>query len=64
MPAGRKPKLNWTKFLGQYTTTIEGKFHRLGTDKADGGGLRNAVSLGRDVALDAGWVRCGERGIA
>jgi integrase len=33
MPAGRKPKLNWTPFLGQYTTTIEGKFHRLGTDK-------------------------------
>ena len=35
MPAGRKPKLNWTQFLGQYTTTIEGKFHRLGTDKAE-----------------------------
>lgn len=33
MPAGRKPKLNWTPFLEQYTTTIEGKFHRLGTDK-------------------------------
>ena len=35
MPAGRKPKLNWTPFLGQYTTTIEGKFHRLGTDKTE-----------------------------
>lgn len=35
MPAGRKPKLNWTPFLGQYTTTIEGKFHRLGTDKEE-----------------------------
>ena len=23
-----------------------------------GGGLRNAVSLGRDVALGAGWMRC------
>jgi hypothetical protein len=33
MRAGRKPKLNWTPFLDQYTTTIEGKFHRLGTDK-------------------------------
>ena len=32
--AGRKPKLNWTKSLEQYTTTIDGEFHRLGTDKA------------------------------
>lgn len=31
--AGRKPKLNWTKSVGQYTTTIDGVFHRLGTDK-------------------------------
>jgi integrase len=35
MPAGRKPKLNWTPFLKQYTCTIEGKFHRLGTDKEE-----------------------------
>lgn len=31
--AGRKPNLNWTKSLAQYTTTIDGVFHRLGTDK-------------------------------
>jgi len=35
MPAGRKAKLNWTRSLGQFTTTIEGKFHRLGTDKTE-----------------------------
>jgi integrase len=35
MPAGRKPKLNWTRSLGQFTTTIEGKFHRLGTDRTE-----------------------------
>ncbi len=29
----RKPKLNWTESLEQYTTTIDGVFHRLGTDK-------------------------------
>lgn len=29
----RKPNLNWTDSLEQYTTTIEGVFHRLGTDK-------------------------------
>jgi hypothetical protein len=39
MPAGRKAKLNWTRSLGQFTTTIEGKFHRLGTDKTDGSTL-------------------------
>lgn len=33
MPAGRKPRLNWTKSLGQYTTTIRGVRHKLGTDK-------------------------------
>lgn len=32
--AGRPAKLNWTKSMGQYTTTIDGVFHRLGTDKA------------------------------
>lgn len=30
--AGRKPKLNFTPFLDQYTTTINGVFHRLGKD--------------------------------
>jgi hypothetical protein len=30
---GRKPTLNFTRSLGQYTTTIEGGFHRLGADK-------------------------------
>lgn len=33
MPAGRKPKLNWTKSLGQYTTTINKVRHKLGTEK-------------------------------
>lgn len=33
MPAGRKPTLNWTKSLGQYTSTIRGVRHKLGTDK-------------------------------
>ena len=32
--AGRKPKLNFTPFLDQYTTTIGGVFHRLGKDQA------------------------------
>ncbi len=31
--AGRPPRLNWTKSLGQYTTTINKKLHRLGADK-------------------------------
>jgi integrase len=31
--AGRKPKLNWTPSVGQYTTTVDGVFHRLGTDR-------------------------------
>lgn len=30
---GRKPEMNWQKGKGQYTTTIEGQFYRLGTDK-------------------------------
>lgn len=29
----RSPKLNFTDSLGQYTTTIDGVFHRLGKDK-------------------------------
>ncbi len=29
---GRKPSLNWHKSKGQYTTTIEKQFYRLGTD--------------------------------
>lgn len=31
--AGRKPQLNFTPSLGQYTTTLGGRLHRLGTDK-------------------------------
>ena len=30
---GRKPSLNWQKSKGQYTTTINGEFYRLGTDE-------------------------------
>lgn len=30
---GRKPQLNWQKSKGEYTTTIENHFYRLGTDK-------------------------------
>src|SRR5262249_44861619 len=33
MGAGRKPSLNFTKSLGQYTTTVNGKLPRRGTDK-------------------------------
>src|SRR5262249_6358593 len=33
--AGRKPELNWTRSRGQYTTTIAGEFHLLGTDKEE-----------------------------
>jgi len=33
--AGRTPKLNWTPCLGQYTTCIRGKRHRLGTDEKE-----------------------------
>ena len=32
---GRRPRLNWQKSKGQYTTTIEGQFFRLGRDKAE-----------------------------
>ncbi len=32
---GRKPKMNWQKSKGQFTTTIEGQFFRLGTEKTD-----------------------------
>src|SRR5208282_620498 len=31
--AGRTPKLNWTASRNQYTTTIHGKLHHLGTDE-------------------------------
>lgn len=31
--AGRKPQLNFTKSVGQYTTTVNGIFYRLGSDK-------------------------------
>ena len=34
---GRKPSMNWQESKGQYTTTIDGQFYRLGTakDEAD-----------------------------
>src|SRR5262245_1655762 len=32
---GRKPQLDFTPSVGQYTTTVGGKFHRLGTDQAE-----------------------------
>jgi integrase len=35
MPAGRPSKLNWTPSRNQFTVTIDGKIHRLGTDKAE-----------------------------
>jgi integrase len=35
MPAGRPPRLNWTPSLDQYTVTLDGKLHRLGTDKSE-----------------------------
>ncbi len=31
--AGRIPKLNWTPYYNQYTSTIDGELHRLGKDK-------------------------------
>jgi integrase len=33
--AGRKPQLNWTKSRSQYTTTVNGVFHLLGSDKEE-----------------------------
>ncbi|MBX7105375.1 MAG: tyrosine-type recombinase/integrase [Gemmataceae bacterium] len=33
--SGRKPQLNWTKSRGQYTTTVNGKFHLLGPDRQE-----------------------------
>jgi integrase len=33
--AGRKSELHWTKSRGQYTTTIDGVFYPLGTDKEE-----------------------------
>jgi hypothetical protein len=33
--AGRKPQLNFTPGVGQYTTTVGGKFHRLGPDREE-----------------------------
>lgn len=54
--AGRKPKLNWTKSLGQYTVTIAGKFYRLGTDKDEAekqyGFLLNKHDLGEPADLN------------
>ncbi len=35
MPRGRKPRVNWTPSLSQYTTTIQGRTHKLGTDKKE-----------------------------
>jgi integrase len=32
---GRKPKVNWTPSLSQYTVTIDKKLHRLGIDEED-----------------------------
>jgi hypothetical protein len=32
---GRKPNLNWQKSKGQYTTTIDGQFFRLGREKGE-----------------------------
>lgn len=31
--AGRKPKVRWTPSLNQFTVTVGGKLHRLGTDR-------------------------------
>jgi integrase len=33
--AGRKPTLNWTKSRSQYTVTVAGRFHLLGTDEEE-----------------------------
>ena len=33
--AGKKPKINWTKSRAQFTTTIDGVFYLLGTDKEE-----------------------------
>jgi integrase len=33
--AGRKPNLNWTPSLGQYTVTLDKKLHRLGVDRTE-----------------------------
>jgi integrase len=35
MPLGRPPKINWTPSRHQFTVTIAGKIHRLGTDKTE-----------------------------
>ena len=32
---GRKPGMNWQESKGQYTTTIDGQFYRLGTDEEE-----------------------------
>ncbi len=34
---GRKPEMNWQESKGQYTTTIDGHFYRLGTDEGNAG---------------------------
>jgi integrase len=34
---GRKPEMNWQESKGQYTTTIDGHFYRLGTDEEKAG---------------------------
>lgn len=35
MRRGRKPQMNWQKSKGEYTTTIDGQFYRLGTDEEE-----------------------------
>ena len=68
--AGRKPQLNWTKSRSQYTTTVDGAFHLLGTDKEEAEQqfrwLLNKHDLGEPVDTNPaspmlpthGWSMC------
>jgi integrase len=58
--AGRIPALNWTRSRGQYTVTISGKFHLLGTDKDAAEQqyrfLLNKHDLGELVSMNSGFA--------
>lgn len=65
---GRNPKLNWTESLEQYTTTIDGVFHRLGTDKAiaerEFHFLLNKADLGESVDKNPPFAEIADQWLA
>ena len=65
--AGRKPKPNWTKSLGQYTVTRGGRLHRLGIDRTEADRqirfLLNKQDMGKWPDLNPTFAREQEFGL-